>query len=191
MSISITGNSFLIQKKFLKLLGSDFRIYDANNTEVLFAHLKAFKLKEDITLYTDETKSTPVINIKARSIIDFSSAYDFYDVASGQKIGAAMRKGFKSMIKDEWVLLSPENDEEIGLIQEDSMLMALMRRLIINLIPQKFQVTVGGEKVARYENNFNPFISKVSVHISNPQKYNPLFALSMGILLCAIEGKQG
>jgi hypothetical protein len=182
MSISITGNSFLIQKKFLKLLGSDFRIYDSNKVEILFAHLKAFKLKEDITLYTDETKTTPVVNIKARSVIDFSAAYDFYDAVTGQKIGAA---------KDEWVLMSPDNDEEIGVIEEDSMLMALLRRFITNLIPQKFQVKIGQEEVARYENNFNPFISKVSVHISHPEKYNPLFALSMGILLCAIEGKQG
>ncbi|MFN6037707.1 MAG: hypothetical protein ACK452_04515 [Bacteroidota bacterium] len=191
MSISITGNSFLIQKKFLKLLGSDFRIYDSNKVEILFAHLKAFKLKEDITLYTDETKTTPVVNIKARSVIDFSAAYDFYDAVTGQKIGAAKRKGFKSIIKDEWVLMSPDNDEEIGVIEEDSMLMALLRRFITNLIPQKFQVKIGQEEVARYENNFNPFISKVSVHISHPEKYNPLFALSMGILLCAIEGKQG
>ena len=190
MSSNLTGNSFLIQKKFLKLLGSDFRIYDANKQEILFAHLKAFKLKEDITLYTDESKTTPVINIKARSVIDFSAAYDFFDMSTGKKIGAAKRKGFKSILKDEWILMGADSDEEIGLIQEDSMLMAVLRRFVTALIPQKFHVSIGGEQVARYENNFNPFISKVSVHISNTEKYNPMFALGMGVLLCAIEGKQ-
>ncbi|MFN5182958.1 MAG: hypothetical protein ACK5D5_08025 [Bacteroidota bacterium] len=190
MSTSITGNTFLIKKKLMKLLGSDFRIYDASEKEILFAHLKAFKLKEDITLYTDESKSTAVLNIKARSIMDFSSAYDFYDVASGQKVGAAKRKGFQSILRDEWILMAADSDTEIGKIQEDSMLMALLRRLVTNLIPQKFDVSVDGQNVGRYQNNFNPFISKVSVHIHNPEKFNPLFALGMGVLLCAIEGKQ-
>ena len=190
MSVAITGNTFLIQKKLLKLIGSDFRIFDEHNKEVLFAHLKAFKLKEDITLYTDESKSTAVINIKARSIIDFSSAYDFYDVATGNKIGAAKRKGFKSILRDEWILMGPDSDNEVGMIQEDSMLMAILRRFVTNLIPQKFQVTMSNEQVASYQNNFNPFISKVTIRISNPEKYNPLFAISMGVLLCAIEGKQ-
>lgn len=190
MSSSITGNSFLIRKKILKLFGSDFRVFDAQSKEILFAHLKAFKLKEDITLYTDESKTEGVINIKARSIIDFSAAYDFYDMKSGQKIGAAKRKGFKSILRDEWIILGP-NDEELGLLQEDSGLMAFLRRFVTALIPQKFQVTIGGETVCRYENNFNPFVSKVTVNISNPAKYSPLFAIAMGVLLCAIEGKQG
>jgi hypothetical protein len=69
--------------------------------------------------------------------------------------------------------------------------MALIRRIILSIIPQKFHVSIGGEVVARYENNLNPFVSKVSLHISNTEKYNPLFAIGMGVLLCAIEGKEG
>ena len=190
MANPITGTSFLIKKKFLKLFGSDFRVYDSQNTEILFAHLKAFKFKEDITLYTDETKTQGVINIKARSVIDFSAAYDFYDMVTGQKIGAAKRKGFKSILRDEWIIMN-QNDEEIGLLQEDSGFMAIIRRRITNLIPQKFSVLFGTTEVCRYENNFNPFLSKVSIHIFKPENYPPLFAISMGVLLCAIEGKQG
>ena len=187
---AITGTTFLIQKKFMKLIGSDFRIYDAQQKEILFAHLKGFKLKEDITLYTDESKTIDVINIKARSIIDFSSAYDFYDVKNGKKIGAAKRKGFRSIFRDEWILMAADSDTEIGKIQEDSAMMAFLRRFVTALIPQKFSVTIGGAEVATYQNNFNPFISKVSVQISHPEKYEAGFAIAMGVLLCAVEGKQ-
>jgi hypothetical protein len=190
MTQPISGTSFLIRKKILKLFGSDFRVFDSQKNEILFAHLKAFKLKEDITLYTNESKTQGVINIKARSIIDFSAAYDFYDMTTGMKIGAAKRKGFKSLVRDEWIILN-QNDEEIGLLQEDSGLMAIVRRLITSLIPQKFTVNMGNTEVCRYENNFNPFVSKVSIHIFKPENYPPLFAIAMGVLLCAIEGKQG
>jgi hypothetical protein len=191
MSTAITGTTFLIKKKFMKLLGSDFRIYDAQQNEILFAHLKAFKLKEDITLYTNETKTEGVINIKARSIIDFSAAYDFYDMKTGRKIGAAKRKGMTSIVRDQWILMGPDNDDQVGMIMEDSWVMALVRRFVTNLIPQKFTTTIGETEVAQYHNNFNPFLSKVSIHISQPEKYNPTFAIAMGVLLCAIEGKQG
>ena len=190
MTPNIQGSSFLIRKKIFQLIGSDFRIYDSSNIEVLFGHQKAFKLKEDITIFTNESKSFPVIQIKARNFIDFSSAYDFYDVVSGEMLGSVRRKGFKSLLKDEWVILNPQTDEQIGLIQEDDVFLALIRRLIFSIIPQKFQVSIEGEVVARYENNLNPFVSKVSVHISNAEKFNPLLAISMGVLLCVVEGKQ-
>ena len=188
---ALTGNSFLIKKKFLKLLGSDFRIYDAQQKEIMFAHLKAFKFKEDITLYTDEAKTDGIINIKARQIIDFSAAYDFFDIKTGRKIGAAKRKGWKSMLQDEWQLMDA-NDQEIGIIQEDSTLMAILRRFVTALIPQTFYTKINGENVCRYKNNFNPFLSRVQIDINKPsEQFTPMFAIAMGILLCAIEGKQG
>lgn len=183
------GNSFLIQKKFMKLIGSDFRIYDSQKNEILFAHLKGFKLKEDITLYSDDSKIISVINIKARSIIDFSSAYDFYD-AAGKKIGAVKRKGFSSIFRDEWIIMNSESDVEIGKIYEDNFLLAVLRRFVTSLIPEKFVVLINGKQVASYQNNFNPFISKVSVEISDTESYSAEFGIAVGVLLCAIEGKK-
>lgn len=188
--INYSGNQFLIKRKFLKLLGADFNIYDASQQQILFAHMKAFKWKEDITLYKDESKTQPVITIRARNVVDFSAAYDFYDSQTMQKIGAAKRKGWKSIFRDEWIIMDV-NDAEIGTLKEDSGMMAFLRRFLTNLIPQTFHVTIGGAQVATYKNNINPIISKVSVIIEQdtPQFSKP-FALAMGILLCAVEGKQ-
>lgn len=187
----ITGNKFLIKKKFFKLLGSDFKVYDASEQLILFAHLKAFKLKEDITIYRDEAKTVPVIRIKARSIIDFSAAYDFYDAVTQQKIGAAKRKGWKSIIRDEWIIMDAQ-DAEIGTLQEDSGMMALLRRFVTNLIPQVFHVLIGGKTVVTYKNNFNPVLQRVHISIDQEHPaFSAEFAIAMGILLCAIEGKQG
>jgi hypothetical protein len=41
-----------------------------------YSHQKAFKLREDITLYTDESKSDPMLKINTNSVLDFSGTYD-------------------------------------------------------------------------------------------------------------------
>jgi hypothetical protein len=69
--------------------------------------------------------------------------------------------------------------------------MAFLRRFLTNLIPQVFHVYINGNVVANYRNNYNPFTSRVAVTLvqDNPA-YTAEFAIAMGILLCAIEGKQ-
>ena len=71
--------------------------------------MKAFKLKEDIRLYTSEDMQTEVLSIQARKIIDISSAYDVIDSLTGAKVGALKRKGLKSILKDEWIIMDAED----------------------------------------------------------------------------------
>jgi hypothetical protein len=134
---------------------------------------------------------TEVLTIRARQILDFSAAYDVFDPATNRKVGALKRKGIKSIVKDEWIIMDAEN-REIGLIQEDSMLLALIRRLLTNLIPQKFAGFVNGMQVCLFKQNFNPFVMKINLDYS--MDVNGLLDRRLGIagaiLLCAMEGKQ-
>ena len=47
----------------------------------MFSEQKMFRLREDIRVYSDESKSQEVLSIKARQILDFSAAYDVVDTA--------------------------------------------------------------------------------------------------------------
>ena len=47
------GDHFLLRRKFLKIFGQSFHVYDANDQVCFFAKLKAFKLKEDVRIYAD------------------------------------------------------------------------------------------------------------------------------------------
>ncbi len=185
------SSRYLVRRKVLKVLGAAFHIYEPDGRLAFYSQQKAFKLKEDIRLYTDESMSTEALVIKARQILDFSAAYDVVDPASGEKVGALKRQGFKSILKDEWIIMDPR-DNEIGSIQEDSMVIALVRRFIIGLIPQSFHVTVGGAKVGVFKQNFNPFVSKIDVDLTldRDKRLDRRLALAAAVLLCAIEGKQ-
>lgn len=187
--------SYTVHRQMLKLFGGVFRVFDPYGQLALYADMKAFKLKEDITLFADENKTQAVLTIKARSIIDFSAAYDVTDPATGQKIGALKRKGLKSMLKDEWIILD-EVDNEVGYIREDSMLLAIIRRVVGEFvpiaIPQNFKGELKGTPVLEYKQNFNPFAHKLMLDFSSDIQnlLDKRIGVAAAILMMAVEGKQ-
>ena len=185
---------YWIRRKALKLFGGSFHVYDSKDNLVLFSSQKAFKLKEDIRVFSDESMNEERLTIKARSILDFGAAYDVVDGASGEKRGAFRRKGLKSILKDTWEMLD-NNDNPIAKLAEDSGCLALVRRMggIGGLIPQSFYLEIDGKRAASYRQRFNPFISKMDVNLEKGARdiLDPRMGLAAGILLVAIEGRQG
>ncbi len=153
--------------------------------------MKAFKLKEDIRLYADENMMREILVIKARSVIDFSATYDVMDMLSGDLVGAFKRKGFKSMLRDEWAILDNDGNE-IGQIVEDSMALALVRRLICNLLPQTFTGTLHQQKVFSFTQNFGLFVKKLNLDFTmdTTKKLDRRLGIAAAVLLCTIEGRQ-
>ena len=183
--------NYLVRRKVFKLFGAAFHIYDPSGRVVFYSKQKAFKLKEDIRVYTGEDMRTEVLTILARQIIDFSAAYDIFDPSNNSKVGAFRRKGMKSFFKDEWIIMDAE-DRGIGLIKEDSVALALIRRFLTNLIPQKFHGVVNGNQVCLFKQNFNPFVMKINLDFSMDvsRLLDRRLGIAGAILLCAIEGKQ-
>ena len=182
---------YLLRKKFFKLFGGAFHIYDDAGNVAFYSKMKAFKLKEDLRVFTSEEMNEEVLSIQARSILDFGATYDVSDSATGQKVGALRRKALKSILRDEWLILDA-NDREVGTIAEDSMLLALVRRLLTNLVPQTFQGKVGETPVFTFRQRFNPFIQKVELDFSVDRggALDRRLGIAAAVLLCAIEGRQ-
>lgn len=183
--------SYLLQRQVFALTGK-FRFFDPSGNLVMFSEQKMFKLREDIRVYSDESKSQEVLSIKARQIIDFSAAYDVMDTAYNQKVGALRRKGWSSMLRDEWQVLDA-NDNQVGVMFEDSMGMALLRRFLLgSWLPQNYDITLGETRVADLKQNFNLFRYELNLDFSmDPsQRLDRRLGIAAGILLAAVEGKQ-
>ena len=190
LSQILTYQSYTVRKHILKLLGAAFNVLDPQGVSFLYANFKAFKLKEDIRLYSNEDMLHELMVIKARDILDFSATYDVEDSTTNEKIGALKRRGFQSMIKDEWIMMDPR-DHEIGIIKEDSMALALIRRVVSDLIPESLSLEMNDNKVCSFEFEFNPFVTKLSIDLSHDihGRLDKRMAIAAGILLCAIEGR--
>jgi uncharacterized protein YxjI len=184
-------NTYLLKRQVFALTGK-FRIYDPMDNLVLFSEQKMFRLREDIRVYADEGKTQEVLMIKARQIIDFSAAYDVMDGGTGQKVGALRRKGWRSLLRDEWEVLDV-NDQVTGLLFEDSMALALLRRFLAgSFLPQNYDITFGSERVADLKQRFNLFAYQLDLDFSmdTAGKLDRRLGIAAGILLAAIEGKQ-
>lgn len=191
MDARFSYTTYLVRRKIFKIFGGAFHIYGPDGSVLFYAKQRAFKLREDIRVYSGEDMRTEVLLIKARNILDISATYDVVDPSTGEAVGALCRKGLKSVIIDEWLFLDA-NGMELGTIKEDSMLLALVRRFLTNLIPQKYFGAVQGQPVCTFQQNFNPFVMKVTLDFS-PDRANLLdrrLGIAAAILLCAIEGKQ-
>jgi uncharacterized protein YxjI len=183
--------SYLLKRQVFALTGK-FRFYDPQGNLVMFSEQRMFKLREDIRVYSNENKTTEVLSIKARQIIDFSAAYDVVDTAYNQKVGTLRRKGWNSMLRDEWQVLDA-NENQIGVLFEDSMGMALLRRFLLgSWLPQNYDITLGETRVADLKQNFNLFRYELNLDFSmDPsQKLDRRLGIAAGILLAAIEGRQ-
>ena len=88
---------FPLEVRFrLLALAAKVAVYDATGALRYFMRQKAFKLKEDVTVYADEAETSPVAHIRADRVIDFSAQYHITD-ASGAPLGVVRRRGRASL----------------------------------------------------------------------------------------------
>lgn len=185
---SFQHREYLFRRKVFKLFGGAFHVYDENRNLVFYAKQKAFRLREDFRVYSDERQTEELLIIKTQQIFEEDAIYNVYDPTRNEVVGALRRKWFRSIVVDEWSFLSPEG-REIGKLTESSIARALLSRFI-TFIPQTYIiVSVDGRKVAEVKQHFNPFVLKYSMTIveTNPSIDRRLL-ISAGILLAGIEG---
>ena len=188
MEARFSERSYTIRRKVMTVGGAKYHIYNAAGELMLYCKQKAFKMKEDIRLYSGEDMTEELLSLQARSVIDFSATYDVYDTKEGIKIGALQRKGMKSILKDEWLVLDAY-DNQIGIIQEDSMGMALLRRFLANIVPQNFDLLINGIKAVDIKQQFNLFVYKLDIDFLT-EDVDPRIGLAAGVLIATIEGRQ-
>ena len=192
MNPAFQHQKYLLKRQAIALTGK-FRFYDPAGNLVLFSEQRIFKLREDIRVYSDEYKTQEVLSIKARQIFDFSAAYDVVDTELNQKVGALRRKGLRSILRDEWEVLDM-NDNVKGLLFEDSVGLALLRRFLLgSWLPQNYDISFGEMRVADLRQNFNLFRYELNLDFSmdTRQLLDRRLGIAAGILLAAVEGRQG
>lgn len=187
------GEKYTIRRKVFKVFGAGFHIYAADGQLAGYCKQKAFKLKEDLRVFTDESQSDELFRISARSIIDFSSTYDV-TLPSGESLGSLRRKGLASLMRDTWLVFDA-NGNEIATLKEDSVTKAIVRRVLgqySSLMPQSFSLkTTDDRNIATYRTHFNPFVYRLGITIhTEHDELDDLVVLAAGCLLAAIEGRQ-
>lgn len=120
---------FPIQFSFKVLsLANDFTATDASGNVVAFVRQKIFKLKEEIQVFNNESKSAVNYSIKADRWLDFSAAYSFFD-QNGKEFGKIARKGWKSIWKAQYEIVDQHNKIQYH-VREDNAWVKVMDSLL-------------------------------------------------------------
>lgn len=103
-------------------------VRDATGATICFVRQKLFKLKENVVVFSDESKSQVLCEIKADRIIDWSANYHFYDT-NGESFGSIRRKGMRSLWKAHYDLFD-ESGNHTSTIQEENPMAKVMDGLL-------------------------------------------------------------
>ncbi len=191
MNAAFQHDRYLLKRQVLALTGK-FRIYTPDGQLALYSQQKMFRLREDIRVYSDESMSHELLHVQARQIIDFAAAYDVIDPQGQIKVGVLRRKGFRSLVRDAWEILDAQ-DRPLGVVQEDSMTYALLRRFLFgSLLPQNYDVLIGEQRVADLRQRFSFFgyLLDIDFSMDPQQRLDRRLGIAAAILLATIEGKQ-
>jgi uncharacterized protein YxjI len=133
---------------------------DSEGEMVAFAQQKRMAFKEQVTIYTDQSKQAVLAAFKARKMLDLASTYDIVD-HNGQPIGNFRKDFGRSLLKSTWHLEQPGLGVTTG--TERNEFVAILRR-IWNFIPYvenlpfawpyHFDFTAGDQVVFSVEKKF-------------------------------------
>ena len=98
-------------------IGTRVRVVDAAGRQVAYVRKKKFRLKEEVTVYEDESQRNLLFRIKADRVWDFGASYHVSG-PDGHPVGAVRQHGMKSLWKSSYAV-SDDRGEEVGLIHEE------------------------------------------------------------------------
>ncbi|MFG2064803.1 hypothetical protein ACGFIK_25685 [Micromonospora sp. NPDC048871] len=151
-----------------------------------FAQQKRLAFKEQVTIYTDDSKQHPLLGFKARQRLDLAATYDVTDHA-GNPIGLFRKDFAQSLLRSTWHV------EQAGLPavtgQERSMPVALLRRFVDSLswLPYHFDFVAGGQPVFTVIKKWG-LRDRYVVQIQHPQIDRRL-VIAMAIALDALQSR--
>ena len=109
----------LFLKFKISTLSSDFNISDKNGNSLAYVRQKLFKLKEDVVVYNNESRTQENFRIRANQWIDFNASYAITD-HSGKNLGKIARKGMRSIWKATYFVMDAFDNQKYKVQEENA-----------------------------------------------------------------------
>jgi hypothetical protein len=179
MTSRFAQKKYTIRRPFLTLFGRKFHVFGADGQQVLFVKHKIFALKDEWSMFSDDSEKTALLRVKARTLIGMNIITDVFDAATNEKVGSLRNQGLKSLFKDTWEVLD-DADQVKGKFAEDSN--ALLRRFL-PFLRGHWSLEVGGVVVAKLDQELKFFTKEFTLDISmGTGKVDPRLALAVAML---------
>jgi uncharacterized protein YxjI len=181
----------LIVRQRIRMMVNQYEVHAVNPNgsegELLaFAQQKRLAFKEQVTLYTDDTRQQRVLGFKARSVMDLGATYDVTD-AAGNPIGLFRKDFAKSLFRSTWHVEQPGVGTATG--EERNPVVAVLRRFAESLswLPYHFDFTMNGQPAFSVVKKWG-LRDRYVVEIPHPQLDRRL-VVAMAVGLDALQGR--
>jgi hypothetical protein len=195
------------RRKYFKLFGASISIFPANSNSLIgYIQMKAWSLRGDVRVYTDESMQQEVVRIGGRQVISFQKIYDIYDSATGSVLVAVRQKSLRSVfVRDHMDILDPQGND-YGYVQETSSGLALARRwiafvpyigilsdIILSFVPQTFDLFYAPtgstpQLAGTIVHKKNPIIVKMRLDTTQAQTtFDPRINIAIVSLLSVLD----
>ncbi|MCM0675255.1 hypothetical protein NCC78_11240 [Micromonospora phytophila] len=175
----------------LRLMVNQYQIHavaqDGSEGELLgFAQQKRLAFKEQVTIYTDDSKQQALLGFKARQRLDLGATYDVTD-HTGTPIGSFRKDFAQSLLRSTWHVEQAGLPQITG--QERSMPVALLRRFVDSLswLPYHFDFVADGQPVFSVIKQWG-LRDRYVVQVQHPQVDRRL-VIAMAVALDALQGR--
>lgn len=188
--VALQGLERLFVKQRITLVVNRYEVWSVDpagtpTTMVGFVEQKRMALREQVTIYTDESRRTVLAGFKARQVIDVGATYDVTD-HQGAPIGRFRKDFARSLLRSTWHVEQPGLPTLTG--AERSIVVALLRRFTsIDFLPYHFDFTADATPGFSVEKQWGLRDTYV-VHIGNPQLDRRL-VIAMAVALDALQAR--
>lgn len=186
---TLQAQQTLFVKQRITLMVNRYEVLAADSsgspgTMVAFAEQKRMTLREQVTLYTDASKTSVLAAFKARQVIDLGATYDVTD-ATGAPIGLFRKDFARSLLRSTWHLEQPSLGTLTG--QERNMAVALLRRFGFDFLPYNFDFGYNGRPAFGVTRRF-ALRDSYLVTINDPHVDRRL-VIAMAVALDALQAR--
>ncbi|MXG89538.1 hypothetical protein [Nocardioides flavescens] len=175
---------FFVHQKFA-MTTNRYEAVDPAGQTLAFAEQKRLAFKEEVTFYTDKSKSQKVFSFKARKRIDLNSGYDIF-AADGEQIGFFRKDFGASLMRSTFHIEGPGYT---GTGQERSQWIAVIRRFTdIPFLPIHFDyVSSEGQPLLGVERQ-GSVRDRYTVHVPD-QRVDFRVAAAVAVAMDALMGR--
>ncbi|MFI6278784.1 hypothetical protein [Streptomyces sp. NPDC050988] len=167
---------------------------DGSEGEVVaFAQQKRMTFKEQVTVYSDDSKNRVLFTFKAQQVLDVGATYDVRD-ETGTPIGTFRKEFAASLLRSTWSLDQPGTTRLTG--RERNRVVAVLRRVweflpLIDFIPfawpYHFDFTEGDKRVMSVDKRFG-LRDRYVLDITSPDLDRRL-AIAQAVALDALQSR--
>src|SRR5690606_41158533 len=111
---------------------------------IMYIKHPILRLREEFLIYEDEGQRRPLLRVKSRQVIAINFAYEITDARSGRPFGIVQKQGLRSLVRDRFILLDPD-EREIGYAEEQG---ASVLRRFFPWLTSKHAIFANGHQVA-------------------------------------------